>query len=271
MKGRSLLLATAGLMVATFALEGRARAQDYCPPGWVWSPAMSSCRKPCPRGHYFNRVTGRCRKRSTHYRKCAPGTYWNYSMRRCVRTKRCPPGWFYKYSIGKCRKLKSNCRYGWRWNTYSNSCVRRCPLTWRWNGARCIRPGRKCGRGWRWSAYYSRCVRKHRRTCPAGTSWNGYRCVAWRRCPPNHYWSVSRRTCRPKVKTCPHGYRYRAGWGCQRICASGWYFSNGRCIKSVRSCPQNKFWSHSMRRCVKRCGRGLYWSYRHRRCKPLTW
>ena len=271
MRPRSLLLAAAVLTVATFTLESRAEAQDYCPPGWVWSPAMSSCRKPCPAGFYFNRVTGHCTKRGRLYRRCAAGSYWNHSMRRCVRTTRCPPGFYYNYAIRSCRKLKQNCSYGWRWDAYRNTCVQRCPLTWRWNGVRCVKPAQRCGPGWRWSAYYSRCVRLASQTCPNGMSWNGYRCVSWRRCPPGHYWSSHRSRCMPKMKTCPHGYRYRPGWGCQQICAAGWYFSAGRCIKSVSACPQNKFWSQALRRCVNRCGAGSYWSYRLRRCKPLTW
>ena len=142
----------------------------------------------------------------------------------------------------------------------------------RWSGVRCVPriQARVCPAGWRFSNYYNKCVRRVG-TCPSGRKWNGYRCVAWRHCRPGYYWSVGRRMCKPKVKACPHGYRYRAGWGCQRVCASGWYFSGGRCLKTARACPQSKFWSNALRRCVKRCRPGLYWSYRFRRCKPLTW
>jgi hypothetical protein len=109
------------------------------------------------------------------------------------------------------------------------------------------------------------------RRCGPGTRWNGWECVGWRRCDPGFYWSSYYKECRPKVRSCPFGYRYRAGWGCAPICPSGWYFSGGRCHKVARRCPSNKFYSHALGRCVRKCGPGFYWSFRKQRCKRRHW
>ncbi len=240
-----------------------------CPAGHHWSGLQRRCLRSCRAGWYYSYVTGSCRRRGRYYRACPAGAYWNHSLRRCITRRTCPPGHFYSYALGRCKRLRTHCAYGWRYSPYKRRCVPRCSAGWGWNGTSCLPPARKCGRGWRWNAYYKRCVRN--RVCPAGTSWNGYRCVSWRRCAPGHYWSIAQRRCRPKVASCPFGYRYRPGWGCVRRCGAGWHWAANRCVRNARACPAGRFWSAARRRCVPNCRPGTYWSYRRHRCVRSRW
>ena len=68
------------------------------------------------------------------------------------------------------------------------------------------------------------------------------------------------------------GYKYRPGWGCQRICPAGWYYAAGTCKKAgSHRCPANMFYSYELSRCVRKCGAGSYGSVSERRCKPRHW
>ena len=269
------VLMSAGAALLVVSIGGEAEAQ-VCPSGYRWSGIAGRCIRSCPPGSYYSYVTGRCRRRTRYYRKCGPGRYWSHAQRRCMRYRRCGRGFYFSYSENRCKPLRRTCSFGQYYDSYARRCRSRCRPGWRWTGSRCVasRPVSRCGPGWRWSNYYRRCVRLAghvNRTCPSGSSWNGYRCVSWRRCPPGQYYSSRFGRCRNRVSTCPYGYRYRPGWGCQRICPSGWYFSDGSCKRAARTCPSSQFYSYSLRRCVNRCRTGWYWSYRARRCKPASW
>jgi hypothetical protein len=297
-----LLPATLGLSVVMLLASVQTAEAQNCPAGYRWSHVARRCLKRCGAGSYYSYSTGRCIRRGRRYKRCARGWYYSASRRRCIQVRRCSPGWFYSYTEMRCKRLKKRCGPGyfysfsqrrckprcvgtWRWN--GSRCVpratvnpRRCRPGWRWNGMRCVPPGavvapiaRRCGTGWYWSSYYNRCVRRRVTSCPPGSRWNGYRCRRWRKCSAGYYWSAFYKSCRPRVKKCPYGYRYRPGWGCQRMCASGWRFIGGRCQKVVKrhACPGSMRYSFGLRRCVKRCGGGYYWSYRHRRCKRRRW
>lgn len=240
-----------------------------CPGGYYWSAIQRRCIKSCPPGSFFSYVTGRCRRRGRHWRQCPSGTYWSHTRRNCISYRSCPIGHFWSYSLGRCQRLTTNCSYGWRYSPYSRTCVRRCPAGWSWDGANCNKPASACAAGWHWSAYYNGCVRT--RGCPSGTSWDGYRCVAWRRCQAGYYWSSHFKSCRPKVTSCPYGYRYRPGWGCVLRCGSGWHWAGNRCVRDARACPAGTFYSAWRKRCISNCGAGLRWSYRKRRCVRRSW
>jgi len=271
---RSLAYGAAAFFLLTAVMESRKAEAQSCPPGYRWSMVQRRCLKRCSPGFYFSYVDGRCKRRGRTFRKCPTGWYWNSMSRRCIKSQRCPTGFYYSYRDARCirRTQARTCPYGFRYDIYSRRCVKRCPLGWTWSGSRCVKPvSRACPTGYRFDTYYRRCVRVNRRVCPSGTSWNGYRCASWKRCATGYYWSNASRRCKPKVTNCPYGYRYRAGWGCQRICPSGWYFSGGSCRKSARTCPEGQFYSAFRRRCVTRCGRGYYWNYRTHRCQRLSW
>ncbi|MCA9672336.1 MAG: hypothetical protein KC503_42370 [Myxococcales bacterium] len=153
--------------------------------------------------------------------------------------------------------------------------VVRCPAGFYRNSfGRCVRFAgrvRTCSPGWRWSGYYRRCIRHVAHTCPAGTVWNGFRCRSWQTCPAGYYYSTYYKSCRARVTTCPYGYRYRAGWGCRRMCPVGWYFSGGRCFKATMACPPGQHYDYARRGCRPSCGPGRYWSYRRNRCRRRRW
>jgi hypothetical protein len=85
-----------GVLALSFLVPEVAQAQ--CPRGYRWSSYERRCLRTCPPGHYFNFVTGRCKRRSARYKACARGWYWSSASRRCVRRATCPAGHYYNYS-----------------------------------------------------------------------------------------------------------------------------------------------------------------------------
>lgn len=264
--------AAVALAVGLFGYQRSAIAQR-CPPQHRWDEMARRCVRACPPDAYFDHRTGECQPRSRHFRRCPPGAYYSSVRHRCVRRLHCRPGFAYDAGRHACVRLARRCPPDHYYDFGRHRCAHRCPGGWRWTGSRCVAPGRRrrCAAGWSWNGYYHRCVRRVVAHCRPGWTWNGFRCVRWRRCPPNQYYSNRFHRCRPRIRNCPYGYRYRPGWGCQRRCAAGWHFAGGRCMRSTHRCPGSKFYSVALHRCVNRCRPGWYWDYKRRRCLRASW
>lgn len=201
---------------------------------------------------------------------CPPGHKWSYLHKRCKPL--CMRGKVWDAETGRCTEFRDECPANQFWSKTQQRCLQRCQPGQEWDGARCkvvAAPVHSCPPGWHFDGYYGRCV--YSRRCPRGTHWDGWQCVAWRRCPDGHYFSAHFRECRPRIASCPAGYRYRPGYGCVPRCPIGWYWSGGSCTKVAKHCPSNMFYSYALRRCVRKCGLGFYWSFTDRRCRPRTW
>ncbi|MCA9673009.1 MAG: hypothetical protein KC503_45770 [Myxococcales bacterium] len=238
MTSKGIVIGFSTLLAFALVLEASPAEAGRCPPG-------------------FRRIGRRCVRRATRR------TTIRRSTRRVI--VRCRPGYHRvgascvpNRRVGGVVHRRAACGAGFYRNAFG----------------RCVRfrgRVRTCAPGWRWSGYYRRCVRRVTHTCPPGTVWNGYRCRRWTTCPSGYYYSAYYKRCRPRVTNCPYGYRYRPGWGCQRLCPVGWYYSGGRCNKAATTCPAGQFYSYFLKRCRSRCGAGFYWSFRAHRCKPRRW